>query len=73
MSLSRDEAERVLSEAPSRKGPQRKYTDEERKRRQKAATAAHIDAARACGRLHPEEFRTLYAVALEQRLAAEGF
>ncbi len=73
MALSREEAERVLNEAPSRKGPRRQYTDEERRRRQKASTAAHLDAARACGRLHPEEFRALYAVALEQRLAAEGF
>ncbi len=73
MGLSRDEAERLLNERPRRKGREGQYTAEERKRRQRAMTAANIEASRAVARLHPDEFKTFYEVAVEQRLAAEGF
>ncbi len=73
MALSREEAEQLLNEIPRRRGRERQYTDEQRKRRQRAMTAANIEASRAVARLHPDEFKTFYEVAVERRLTAEGF
>ncbi len=74
MALSRDDAERILADktrAKMRTG--RRFTDDERKRRERAQVASWREAAAAVARLHPDEFRALYEVALERRLKEAGF
>ncbi len=74
MPLSRDEAERLLTDKSRAKmNTGRRYTDEERKLRGAAQVAAWREAAAAVARLHPDEFRALYEVALERRFKKAGF
>ncbi len=74
MALSREQAEAALRTRVSvRPGRKAIFTPEERKRRQRAQTAAFRDAAAAVSRLHPDEHQELYQVALERRLKAAGF
>ncbi len=74
MALSRAEAERILSEKkPGHNGKTRRFTDEERKVRARVTLAAAREAAAAVARLHRDEHRVLYRVALERRLKEAGF
>ncbi len=75
MALSRDEAAQILADRNRTKKDTsgNQYTDEERKRRDRARSAAWRDASAAVGRLHPDEHRALYEVAVEQRLKEAGF
>ncbi len=73
MALSREEAERILADKKTPKGNKRTFTDEERRRRARATLGAFREAAAAVSRLHPDEHRALYEVALERRLKEAGF
>ncbi len=70
MALSRKDIDRLLD---SKCNSGQKLGLADAKRRQAAQQRARYDALTALAKLHPEEYRALYEVAVERQLKQAGF